>query len=653
MSSYTKRDTERLNSSILRLSLHGNPELTLSISNRSIPQNLSALWHLGMKKGDSKDDPIMFPDSEDPEESDESRKRLPEDDAGGHISRPKTSSGLYDAMYHLTVHHAPPVPRWYVSRQNHCIHAILNNLPHNENVVLSPFSLISCMAMLCRGATLGLARDQLAHYCWPCAGDATVCDDSVAFSALSDFVHQLENVKVCRNANILMTDHVNVQEYKDDLFTQFRAEPYHLENYERVNTKVQEITNIPKKVLYGEPKGTVLINAVYFADQWVYEFDTELTPRPFIQPSGLSVRVDMMRQKNRLSMAKFDSGTAVHLEYKTRGLGAWFVKHDSDHTHGGAYRALERFLQHEFVKKTLHKTTTHVDLTVPKFTMNSSIDLRKLFYQTTEHNITYVFQPKGHLSRMSTDDNEFVSRFEQECILEVDQKGTVAAAFTFSAATRSPGPHYESVSFQHTFYMVIHHNDIILFVAKVASPTPSVISQAPPPVSHQKPQTITNKKNKKNQQIPGSYIIVKINNKPTILMVDTKQHDGKDDEVGKTIDYTETTVNDIPVWTYEVDLLLLIRVVIGVPKQSTVPNDTKVKIQAVYINDKGKDEPEDPQEFEINKPCEIPFPLQKETADEGEDGWDLRDAEGNTLLKLRFILQKSNEINPTDTSPGQ
>ena len=121
-------------------------------------------------------------------------------------------------------------------------------------------------------------------------------------------------------------------------------------------------------------------------------------------------------------------------------------------------------------------------------------------------------------------------------------------------------------------------------------------------------------------------------------MVDTKHHDGTNDDVGETIDYTETTVDDIPVWTYKVDLLLLIRVVIGVPKQSTLPKDTKVKLQEVYINDKGEDEPEVPREFEINKPCEIPFPLQKQKADEGEDGWDLRDAEGNTLLKLRFIL---------------
>lgn len=135
----------------------------------------------------------------------------------------------------------------------------------------------------------------------------------------------------------------------------------------------------------------------------------------------------------------------------------------------------------------------------------------------------------------------------------------------------------------------------------------------------------------------GSKIIVKIDNKLTTLMVDTKLHDGKKDKKGYSIHYTETTVNDIPVWTYVVELDLLIRVVIGVPKQSTVPNGTTVQLQAVYITDKGEEQPEDPQEFEINKPCEIPFPLQKEEG-EDPDGWDLKDAQGNTLLKLRFIL---------------
>jgi serine protease inhibitor len=634
MSYYTKRDTERLNSSILQLSLHGNPELTLSISNRSIPHNLSALWHLGMKSHD----PIIIDDDD--------------DDIPMHIDD--------------TVIHHPPVPRWYVSRQNHCIHAILNYLPPNENVVLSPFSLISCMAMLCRGATLGPARDQLAHYCWPSAADATVCDDSVALPALAAFVSQLANVKVCRYANILMTDHANVQEYKNDILEHFKANPYALEDYGEVNREVLKITTIPKPVLPRKPDATVLINAVYFADQWVYEFDTELTPKPFMQPSGLSVRVDMMHQKNRFSIAQFDSTTAVHLPYKTPGLGAWFVKHNLTHTHEAAYKALQKFLDHEFFKHTLPTSTKHVDLTVPKFTMNSSIDLRTLFYQTTGHKITHVFQLQGHLARMSTDENEFVSRFDQECILEVDQKGTVAAAVTTSGATRSPGgggPSYEYVSFQHTFYMVIHHNDTILFVAKVASPTPSkspsqTPSQAP---SHKVVQT-SKESTKYNpwEDLEHNLIIPFLHG--DFLLI-TKEHDGKDDKEGEFIEsfmdtdkegniikYTnkegqiiiKDTQKQVYKRTYTVPLDLLLRVQMAFRnKKKETPdkpdeNPAEIFILPVYINGEGGEEPEDLMEVS-QTPREIRFPLQKEKG-EDEDGWDLKDQDGKTFFKIRFTL---------------
>jgi serine protease inhibitor len=536
----------------------------------------------------------------------------------------------------LTVVHAPPVPHWHVSRQNHCMYTILSGLPHNENVVLSPFSLISCMAMLCRGATLGPARDQLAHYCWPCAADSTACDDAAALSALSAFVSQLAGVKVCRYANILMSDHVNVQDFKDDILEHFKAKPYGLNDFGAVNDLVQKITTISKKVLPRKPDGTVLINAVYFADTWTYEFDEKLLEgMPFTQPTGSRVNVDMMNQKNKMSVAQFNHVTAVHLPYKTPGLGAWFVKHDIQYTHEAAYEALQTFLQHEFVSLTLPKSTKHVDLTVPKFTMSSSIDLLKLFSQTTGHKITDVFKSAGNLARMTNATNECVTRFDQECILEVDQKGTVAAAFTAVAATRSPGsgPQYNYISFKHTFYMVIHHNDTVLFVAKVASPTPSAISLEPPPVSHHEPPATK----KKATHLSGSPILVKIDDKPTLLMVDVKLHDGKDDKEGKSIGYTQTTVNDIPILTYVVKLNLLIRVTIGVPKQPTIPDDTTVKLQEVYITENGKEEPEDIKDLKLNDPYELIFPLQK-SAGEKPDGWDLRDAAGNTVLKLRFII---------------
>lgn len=553
----------------------------------------------------------------------------------GDSTHDEAEDSNHTGSFRLSLH---PVPSWHVSRQNYCIHAILNALPHNENVVLSPFSLISCMAMLCRGATKGPARNQLAYYCWPCLADGAACDDSVALTALSTFVNQLQDKKACKYANILMTDHANVKEYEDDISIHFKTTPRHLNDYEQVNTEVQKITTIPKKVLAREPKGTVLINAVYFEDQWTYRFDENLTSKPFKQPTGVSVNVDMMHQKTRLDIAQFDDVTAVHLEYKTPGIGAWFVKHDRDHTHAAAYDALQRFVQREFVRK-IPTTYEHVELTVPKFEMDSSIDLLTLFSaDSTTPRITHVFSPGGHLSRMSTDWNEAVSRFDQECILKVDQKGTVAAAQTVMNTTRGGNgdrPSYQDISFAHTFYMVIHHKNTILFVAKVASPTPSppaaqlVLPPAQAPL--QSPEVTI--------KVPFKKI------EPTTLRVEVRQYV----ETTATSEYTVPPYDDtthettIPTRVYEVqpktkDNEQLIRVIVTLKGEPDEPKDTFITLWVIYITEYGEDDPENEKELislKINDPYELPFPIQKYKG-EGEDGWDLRDEKDNTFLKLRF-----------------
>ena len=605
----TPHDSDRLKHSLFRLSLHGNPALSLSISDHPLPLNLSALWRLGMLH----------------------------DGAAEHFASEEPTHGTLTALSVLV---DPPRPDWYRSRQHHCIQTVMTVSPPNDNLVLSPFSLISCMAMLCRGATLGPARDQLAHYCWPSAADATACDDAVALPALAAFVSQLTGVEVCRYANILMTDHA-VQEYTDDILQHFKAQPHPLDDFAKVNSLVQEITTIPKQVVPRRPNGTVLINAVHFADKWVYEFEGRLQSTPFKTPTGSLVHVDMMHQKNKLLLAKDALFTAVHLPYKS-GLGAWFVKHNTLHTHQAAYGALEKFLELEFVQHTLPKPTQDVDLTVPKFTMSSSIDLRGLFSSATSHPITSVFEPTGHLARMSTDKNESVGRFEQECILEVDQKGTKAAVYTALQTTRSKGsgPQYEYISFTHTFYMVIHHKDTILFVAKVASPTPS---QAP---SHKEVHTSEEiipydpwQDLEHNLIIPlpqGDFMLIATQHKKGETQGGFIRSFKDTDKNGNTIQSTDKQ-SKVYKRTYTVPPKLLLRVQMAF-RDKNKESATQMSVQPVYINDQGGEEPED--FMLVNQtPREIQFPLEKEEGEE-EDGWDFKDRDGHTFLQLRFDVER-------------
>jgi serine protease inhibitor len=160
---------------------------------------------------------------------------------------------------------------------------------------------------------------------------------------------------------------------------------------------------------------------------------------------------------------------AVRLPYRTPGLGAWFVKSTAKAATKGALAladlALETFLGGW---PDVEPAETRMELTLPKFTMKFAVDLKAAFEGSGA--VTDVFRAGG-LANLSPG-QEFVGAFSQDCYLQVDENGTVAKALTKVATTRG-GRSERSVeaSFDHTFYMLVHHGERILFAARVASPS--------------------------------------------------------------------------------------------------------------------------------------------------------------------------------------
>ena len=100
--------------------------------------------------------------------------------------------------------------------------------------------------------------------------------------------------------------------------------------------------------------------------------------------------------------------------------------------------------------------------------MKFAVDLKAAF--EGPGGVTDVFRAGG-LTNMSSG-QEFVGAFSQDCLLQVDENGTVAKALTKIATTRGGGSERAvEASFDHTFYMLVHHGERILFAARVASPS--------------------------------------------------------------------------------------------------------------------------------------------------------------------------------------
>jgi len=395
--------------------------------------------------------------------------------------------------------------------------------------------------------------------------------------------------------------------------------------------------------------------------------------------SNTLLNVKTMTVKGKFRLAKHGHMTAVHMLYETPGMGAWFVK-NSEPTKGYedaiSYDNLRSFIQQEFVSRSLTSSKSTLLVKVPKFTLQYSMDLKNVFQNVKSDKITKVFQA-GNLDRMTTSKSEYFSIFKQNCMLKVDPKGTTAAAVTFAGTTRGMGSRPKTVTFAHTFYMVIHYLDTILFVAKIGCPS-DVAESGEGPDADTAPDTTDKSGHVSAHFVKEEMDLQKANLTPTLkvcmakcrrdMNVRTKLHDGKDDETGEFIDKKKITdvyedqegiaiaedqvermLNEgsaVLVRTYTVDPGLLIRVSVSFPMpqglspaEQTELSETKFKFKPVYVKENGEQEAEDWLVFKHNEPpYELPFPLQKDLGEE-EDGWLFLDEWSKPFLKLRFRLE--------------
>jgi serine protease inhibitor len=391
----------------------------------------------------------------------------------------ETPHGLADSVASILMDDTQPSVDWYISRQQNSLEAVMDYLASKEpqNWTFSPYSLMCCLAMVVAGGTVRTSADRIPDnsknacddckpYCFP-YNDASPLPPQAALEALRQFATQLDEVSVCRCANILVqdadpADKQIAEHYKRELSTYFRASSCASAEWQEVNATVQKVTTLPVKILSRAPEGTCVINAVYFKDQWQAKFDEETRAMKF-QSSQKSVVVAMMHTTRSITFVKRGTMIAVSLPYQTPGMRAWFVKGADAQ---GADNAVRTFLPLNFGKTRLRHQRENVCLQLPKFKLLSKFDIKEVL---TNKAATSIFE-MGNLQKISGDAHEHISKFEQHCMLEVDQNGTVAAAVTAAQATRGARPAPKLVTFGHTFFMLIEYKKTLLFAAKIDCP---------------------------------------------------------------------------------------------------------------------------------------------------------------------------------------
>ena len=228
-----------------------------------------------------------------------------------------------------------------------------------------------------------------------------------------------------------------------------------------------KIEEIIKPEDTGEMTALVITNAIYFKGDWVTPFKQYKTQQKnFYINEKDTVKVDMMHMgKPMLNYVENDLLQMIQLPYKGDKVSMLvLLPKDMD-----GLDALEEKLTVENLsswKNNLEEKMTGVYL--PKFTTTAEYDLKETLLQMGVH--TAFDANDADFSGIS-EKQLFIASAIHKAFVNVDEKGTEAAAATAAVAELQSGPSHMFRA-DHPFVFIIQDdtNENILFVGRVVNP---------------------------------------------------------------------------------------------------------------------------------------------------------------------------------------
>lgn len=239
----------------------------------------------------------------------------------------------------------------------------------------------------------------------------------------------------------------------------------------RINRWVSEQTagKIPRIVASTQDQMLLLLNAAYFLGRWARPFDPEETREGIFHTASGPRQHPMMHQRGFYDYLETDSFQAVALPYDIRGMALYLFLPRS-------HVSLSRFLDEINVAKWKEWKRGFGDrpgeIVIPRFRVECDLELTGALRAL---GMTEPFEPdRADFSGMFlTPSGVFVTSFRQKTLLDVNEKGTEAAAATAMApgAAAEPPPPFRMVV-DRPFFLAIRDwaSGLLLFTASVVEP---------------------------------------------------------------------------------------------------------------------------------------------------------------------------------------
>mgnify|MGYP001431202652 CR=1 FL=1 len=236
-----------------------------------------------------------------------------------------------------------------------------------------------------------------------------------------------------------------------------------------INSWIEDKTNDKIRDMLDEiPMNTYmyLINAIYFNGAWKYEFDEDETySGDFFAGGDANEQVDYMVVSGGFYMSYTDDYRAIELPYGDSAFSMVII----DPLQSDSLDAFIRdFTLEDWNGRHTFSSMHNLQVHLPKF----SYDFKSLLNDPLiDLGLGIAFSGEADFSKITDEVDLFISRVIHQTYIDVNEKGTEAAAATIvELSYRTAGP--EVVKFDSPFMYIIKENSTgaILFMGKVGSP---------------------------------------------------------------------------------------------------------------------------------------------------------------------------------------
>ncbi|XP_018615539.2 alpha-1-antitrypsin-like [Scleropages formosus] len=345
----------------------------------------------------------------------------------------------------------------------------------SKNIFFSPLSVSLALAALSLG-TRGKTHQQLFSGLGFNETEITVEEVNEAFHQILLDLSKKADVDLSVGSALFMHNTFKPQPE----FLENMKRYYHSEGFTADFTKTTDTTDLINKYVKDKTHGKIsklvkdldpstvmyLISYMYFKGKWEIPFDPEKTQGSIFHVNKThKVPVQMMAKSDSFFVYHDKEISAHVLQLRYNGSVSMMLILPE---HG--LEAFEKVFSRAHMKKWYrHVKETHCEVYIPKFSIETSYDLKDIL---TGMGITDIFSAGADFTGIS-DSPLVVSKVVQKATLDVDESGSTATAATGVEVMLMSVRFPLILRFDRPFMMIIGHHETrsLLFMGKIVNPT--------------------------------------------------------------------------------------------------------------------------------------------------------------------------------------